>query len=52
MTAVVAFVRRAWRNDVVRLLVLLLYYEGIIVGLVILYGGARYQPPSFIYQGF
>lgn len=45
-------VRRAWRNDLVRLVVLLLYYEAIIAGLVVIYGGARYQPPGFVYQGF
>lgn len=52
MTAMLARARRAWRNDLVRLVVLLVYYEAIIAGLVILYGSSRYQPPGFIYQGF
>ncbi len=52
MSAIVSTARRAWRNDLVRLLVLVLYYQAIIVGLIVIYGGSRYQPPGFIYQGF
>jgi hypothetical protein len=41
-----------WRNDLIRLVGLTLYYLAIIAGLVILYGGAEYVPPPFVYQGF
>ena len=44
--------RQIWRNDLVRLIGLTIYYLAIIVGLAILYGGAEYTPPPFIYQGF
>lgn len=43
---------RVWSNDLVRLSLLTVYYLAIIVGLVVLYGGATYTPPPFIYQGF
>lgn len=52
MRGLVAAVRGAWRHDLVRLIVLVVYYEAIVVGLVLIYGGSRYQPPPFIYQGF
>jgi hypothetical protein len=44
--------RRARRNDLIRLIGLTLYYLAIIAGLALLYGGAEYTPPPFIYQGF
>ena len=43
---------RVWSQDLVRLPVLTIYYLAIIVALIILYGGATYTPPPFIYQGF
>jgi hypothetical protein len=45
-------VHRVWSQDLVRLPVLTIYYLAIIVALIILYGGATYTPPPFIYQGF
>lgn len=45
-------VRRALENDLVRLIVLTLYYLAIIAGLIAIYGGNNYTPPPFIYQGF
>jgi len=44
--------RRLWRNDLIRLVGLTIYYLAIIAGLVVLYGGAEYVPPPFVYQGF
>ncbi len=42
----------AWRNDLVRLVVLVLYYQAIIAALIVLYSGSRYEAPAFIYQAF
>ena len=44
--------KQLWRHDVIRLFGLTVYYLAIIAGLVILYGGAEYVPPPFVYQGF
>lgn len=44
--------RRLWAADSARLVLLTLYYLAIIAALVALYGGARYTPPPFVYQGF
>lgn len=35
-----------------RIVLLTLYYLGIIVGLMILYGRGDFSTPSFVYQGF
>ncbi len=35
-----------------RLVALTIYYLGIIVGLLILYGRGDFSTPGFIYQGF
>lgn len=43
---------QVWSRDLVRLPALTIYYLAIIVALIILYGGATYTPPPFIYQGF
>jgi hypothetical protein len=45
-------IRQLWRHDLIRLVGLTIYYLSIIAGLVILYGGAEYVPPPFVYQGF
>lgn len=40
-------------SDGLRLVALTLYYLGIAVALVALYGGNRsFTPPPFVYQGF
>ena len=48
----VGWVRQVWRHDLIQLVGLTLYYLAIIAGLVVLYGGAEYVPPPFVYQGF
>ena len=45
-------VRRAWESDTVRLVMLTLYYVGIIVSLAVIHGNRVYTPPPFIYQEF
>jgi hypothetical protein len=45
-------VRRTWESDTVRLVVLTLYYVGIIIGLAVIHGNRLYTPPPFIYQEF
>jgi len=45
-------VRRAWESDTVRLIVLTLYYVGIIISLAVIHGNRVYTPPPFIYQEF
>lgn len=47
-----AALRRLWEIDLVRLVVLTIYYLAIIIALVVIYGGTHYTPPPFIYQGF
>jgi hypothetical protein len=49
---VVKRLRSLWQIDLIRLVGLTVYYLAIIAGLVILYGGAEYVPPPFVYQGF
>jgi hypothetical protein len=44
--------RRAWASDTVRLIVLTLYYLGIIAGVAAIHGERQYKPPPFIYQEF
>ena len=41
-----------WAHDLMRLPVLTLYFLAVIAALTLLYGGATYTPPPFIYQGF
>jgi hypothetical protein len=43
-----------WLQDYPRVRVALtaLYYFGVIVGLVLLYGRGDFSTPSFVYQGF
>jgi|GEM_PF-524023 hypothetical protein len=43
---------RLWSHDLVRLPALTLYFLAVIAALIVLYGGATYTPPPFIYQGF
>jgi hypothetical protein len=52
VASLVLRVRLAWRNDLVRLVVLTFYYVAIIAALIAIYGGQTYVPPPFIYQGF
>jgi len=40
------------RHPRLRLLMLILYYIGVIAGLVIMYGRGDFSTPPFIYQGF
>jgi hypothetical protein len=47
-----AAARRLWAVDAVRFAVLTLYYLGIAVALVALYGPGHAVTPPFIYQGF
>jgi hypothetical protein len=42
----------AWQLDLLRLVILTLYYLAIISALIVLYGDAEYVPPPFVYQGF
>ena len=46
------WLRRAWASDTVRLIVLTLYYLGIIAGVAAVHGARQYKPPPFIYQEF
>jgi hypothetical protein len=45
-------VRHAWESDTVRLVLLTLYYVGIIISLAVIHGNRLYTPPPFIYQEF
>jgi len=44
--------RRAWKSDTVRLVVLTVYYLAIIISLAVIHGTRQYTPPPFIYQEF
>jgi len=35
-----------------RLIALVLYYLGVIIGLIVLYGRGDFSTPGFVYQGF
>ncbi len=39
-------------SDLVRGIALTLYYLALIATLILMYGGGRFTPPPFIYQGF
>ena len=39
-------------NPKLRLLALTIYYLGIMLGLVLLYGRGDFSTPTFVYQGF
>lgn len=44
---------RAWGGDArLRTVALTIYYLGILIGLVVLYGRGDFSTPSFVYQGF
>jgi hypothetical protein len=44
---------RACAEDArLRTVALTLYYLGILIGLVVLYGRGDFSTPSFVYQGF
>ena len=40
------------RHPTLYRLVLILYYLGIILALIALYGRGEFKPPPFVYQGF
>ena len=47
-----AWLHALWQKDLLRLIILTLYYLAIIAALFYLYGDTTYTPPPFIYQGF
>lgn len=44
--------QRAWSDSRVRTATLTVYYLGIALTLVWLYGSGGIEPPTFVYQGF
>lgn len=39
-------------HPMARLVLLTLYYLGVIAGLIVIYGRSDFTPPPFVYQGF
>ena len=46
------FVARVAGNRRVRFVSLTVYYVGILIGLILMYGRGDFSTPSFVYQGF
>ena len=46
------FITTLSTNPRVRVVALTLFYLGILIGLIVLYGKGDFSTPSFIYQGY